>query len=491
MAHKLITLLGGSTNDSSALRELQLLARDGVDVRLIADILAKAHSVIRRLGLDPADTTAEEVYYALVGAVASGQFASLLDDTAYVMIDIDGEVISFNLEDVVNNYHYQLPIKQRQVSAAKRGLGWEITRRYAEHPAISNQRVKEVVGRVNWPAEEPVFCRVAFGKPSVLTVGDIATEVMMTLGQDDAELTGGKLNRKLAINLGSKIMAETANTQDAVGGAANASVAMAKLGVQPSIVSWVGDDGVGRLTMNYLRTNGIDMSGVSVAKHHRTNHHYVLRRGPERSIIANYQPYSYLWREPVCRPDWVYLSMISDNSWHLHESLLEYLKTNDSIKLAFQPGPSHLKWGKKKLAGLLSRTSVLILNLDEALELTGRETRTIKPLLVELAGLGPKIVVVTDGPRGAFAYDGEKTHEVPSYPDPNSPLDRSGAGDAFAATLVAELAKGTVLDEALLLAPINSMSVVQELGEQAGLLDSGELGTLLETAPDDYGLKII
>ena len=103
--------------------------------------------------------------------------------------------------------------------------------------------------------------------------------------------------------------------------------------------------------------------------------------------------------------------------------------------------------------------------------------------------MGPEIVVVTDGPRGAFAYDGEKLYEVPSYPDPSRPLDRSGAGDAFAATLVAELAKGTVLDEALLLAPISSMNVVQEVGEQAGLLTSSELRELLKGAPDDYTLQ--
>ncbi len=491
MAHKLITLLGGDSADSLAIRELQLLARDGVDVRLIADILSKAHLVMRRLGLDPNDTTAEEVYYALISAVSTGQFMSLLEDTDYVLVDIDGDIISFNTVDAINNYHYQLPIAERSTAAAKKGLGWEITRRYSAHPTLSEQRVQQVAGRVSWPTAKPNFCHVSFGKPSIIAIGDIATEVMMTLRRDDAELTGGKLNRRLAINLGSKILAETANTQDAVGGAANASVAFAKLGVQPSLMSWIGDDGVGRLTLNYLRSNGIDMSGVSTKKHQRTNHHYVLRRGAERTIIANYQQYDYLWHDPACRPDWVYLSMISDDSWHLHESLTDYLEKDTAIKLAFQPGPSHLKWGKQKLAKILKLTHVLILNFDEAIALSGRESRAIKPLLSELAELGPKLVVITDGPRGAFAYDGEKMYEVPSYPDPSRPLDRSGAGDAFAATLVAELAKGAVFDEALLRAPINSMSVIQEMGEQAGLLTTDEIQELLDHSPDDYQIKTL
>ena len=42
--------------------------------------------------------------HALVSAVATEQFLSLLTDTEYVLLDIDGEVISFNPVDVVDNY---------------------------------------------------------------------------------------------------------------------------------------------------------------------------------------------------------------------------------------------------------------------------------------------------------------------------------------------------------------------------------------------------
>lgn len=93
------------------------------------------------------------------------------------------------------------------------------------------------------------------------------------------------------------------------------------------------------------------------------------------------------------------------------KSLADYLGKDTAIKLAFQPGPSILKWGKQKLAKIFKLTHVLILNFDEAMALSGRESRAIKPLLSELAELGPKLVVITDGPRGAFAYDGEKMYE--------------------------------------------------------------------------------
>jgi ribokinase len=75
---------------------------------------------------------------------------------------------------------------------------------------------------------------------------------------------------------------------------------------------------------------------------------------------------------------------------------------------------------------------------------------------------------------------------MPLYPDPAPPVDRTGAGDAFASTFVAALAKGLSLEDALRWGPINSMSVVQKVGAQAGLVTEQELHAYLQHAPDNY-----
>jgi sugar/nucleoside kinase (ribokinase family) len=75
---------------------------------------------------------------------------------------------------------------------------------------------------------------------------------------------------------------------------------------------------------------------------------------------------------------------------------------------------------------------------------------------------------------------------MPLYPDPKPPYERTGAGDAFASTFVAALIKGNTIEGALQLAPINSMSVVQYVGAQAGLLSETELNQLLQKAPEWY-----
>jgi ribokinase len=100
--------------------------------------------------------------------------------------------------------------------------------------------------------------------------------------------------------------------------------------------------------------------------------------------------------------------------------------------------------------------------------------------------LGPKVVVVTDGPDGAYASDGQNRWKMPLYPDPAPPVDRTGAGDAFASTFVGQLIRGNTVEGALQWAPINSMSVCQEVGAQAGLLSENGLERWLRKAPDWY-----
>ena len=78
---------------------------------------------------------------------------------------------------------------------------------------------------------------------------------------------------------------------------------------------------------------------------------------------------------------------------------------------------------------------------------------------------------------------------VPVFPDDGPVEDRTGAGDAFAATLVAGLVSGRLLDEALVRAPVNSMRVVQRVGSQAGLLDGATIEALLAAAPAGYRVR--
>jgi ribokinase len=143
-------------------------------------------------------------------------------------------------------------------------------------------------------------------------------------------------------------------------------------------------------------------------------------------------------------------------------------------------------WGTERLAPFYKHAEIVIMNREEAAQVTGNDRADIQGLMSGLQELGVHVAVVTDGADGAYASNGSEKFFMPNYPDPKPPLDRTGAGDAFASTIAAALMLGESLETALRWAPINSMSVVQQMGAQAGLLSRDELQRYLDTAPEDY-----
>jgi sugar/nucleoside kinase (ribokinase family) len=141
------------------------------------------------------------------------------------------------------------------------------------------------------------------------------------------------------------------------------------------------------------------------------------------------------------------------------------------------------------LRGIYRRSEILICNREEAVAIGGADHGDLGAILESLHKLGPRVVVVTDGPDGAYAYDGSNRLRVPSYPDPSPPTERTGAGDAFSSTLLAALVKGCTLTEALSWAPINAMRVVQEVGAQGGLLHEQDLLLDLKAAPEWFAVS--
>lgn len=329
-------------------------------------------------------------------------------------------------------------------------------------------------------------------KPYILAIGDIVTDAFIMLKEDEAEVTeDAHGNKKLVLPFGSKPPYDHVDIVQAVGPSPNAAVAFARLGARSGLMAYMGDDLPGKDMLAYLGEQAVDTSTISVTEGVKSNYWYVLRYGAERTILVKNEKYDYSWQEPRETPDWIYLSALDGASWQLHQELLSYLRKYPDIKLVFQPGTFHFKWGTEKLAEIYARSYMTVMNKEEAADVTGRDVNDIEDLFDGLHNLGAEIVVITDGPKGSYASDGKKVISIPNYPDPAPPLDRTGAGDAFASTITTALAQGESLETALTWAPINSMNVCQHLGAQAGLLDKEAILELLGNAPDDYKPTVI
>jgi sugar/nucleoside kinase (ribokinase family) len=148
-----------------------------------------------------------------------------------------------------------------------------------------------------------------------------------------------------------------------------------------------------------------------------------------------------------------------------------------------------MKLGVEALKGIYEHTEVFFCNKEEARRILQKEHDEIPELLNGLKTLGPKIVIISDGPHGAHALVDGVTWQMPMYPDPKPPFERTGAGDAFASTIISALLLGKSPEEALKWGPVNSMSVVQQVGAQKGLLSREKLEEYLANAPADYTPK--
>jgi sugar/nucleoside kinase (ribokinase family) len=323
----------------------------------------------------------------------------------------------------------------------------------------------------------------------ILSIGDVVTDAFIKLIDDEAKVvTDNRGDEWLAMPFGTKIPFHHAEVIEGVGNAANGAVAFARLGMKTGFVTNVGGDASGREIVRALDKNDVDTRFVRINPKKISNYHYVLWYKEERTILIKHEEYDYHWPHlrPSEVPRWVYFSSISKNALDYHDDIADWLDENPSVHLAFQPGTFQMEAGAKRLHRLYKRSSVLILNREEAVIVGGGRHEDVHDLIDKLHNLGPQVVVVTDGPDGAYASDGHVRLQMPLYPDPAPPFERTGAGDAFASTFVAAAAKGLSLEDALRWAPINSMSVVQKTGAQAGLLTEKQLQTLLHKAPKDY-----
>jgi len=325
-------------------------------------------------------------------------------------------------------------------------------------------------------------------KINVISIGDIVTDAFIKLEDDQASVINNDQGSFLSMVYGSKLPYDHVEVIEAVGNAANAAVAFARLDLESSYITNVGDDDFGRDMIRALGKNRVDTRFVRINANKKSNYHYVLWYKEDRTILIKHEEYKYIWphiaEDEI--PAWMYLSSVSQHAIDYHDKISDWLDKNPDVKLAFQPGTFQMEAGAERLKRIYQRSEVLILNREEAVLVGGGNHEDIHDLLNKLHDLGPKIVVITDGPNGAYASNGNERFSMPLYPDPKPPVDRTGAGDAFASTFVASLMQSNSLEMALQRAPINSMNVVQHVGAQAGLLTNQEIEHYLRNSPEWY-----
>jgi ribokinase len=322
-----------------------------------------------------------------------------------------------------------------------------------------------------------------------VAIGDILVDAFIELSKDDADVsidldTG---RQTLHMPFGTKLPYTDVETIYAVGNSPNAAVSAHRLGLQTALVTNLGHDRNGKDSLEALRTEGVHTDYVRLHEGKKTNFHYVLRYGAERTILIKHEVFDYLLPDFPVPPRFIYFSSVGEHGLPYHHVIADYVKNHPETKLVFQPGTFQIKLGVEALKDLYAVTEIFFCNKEEAQQILKTTEQDVPTLIRGLRALGPKLPVVTDGPNGAWVVDGDDVAwHMPMYPDPAPPVDRTGAGDSFSSTFTAAIALGKTPAEALAWGPINSMSVVQHIGAQAGLLTREKLEEFLANRPAEY-----
>jgi sugar/nucleoside kinase (ribokinase family) len=132
-------------------------------------------------------------------------------------------------------------------------------------------------------------------------------------------------------------------------------------------------------------------------------------------------------------------------------------------KVAFTLSESVCIAGRKEGFGRMidsGGVDLLFANEDEALQLTGRSD--LESALEELKAKVPTLVI-TRGPEGAIAIEGNERISIPAAPV-SEVVDTTGAGDLFAAGFLTARCKGASLERCLWTGAIAAGEVIQQYG---------------------------
>lgn len=320
----------------------------------------------------------------------------------------------------------------------------------------------------------------------VLAIGDPTTDCFIRLKDARVTCDINDENCMLSMRFGDKVPFEFAVEVPAVGNAANAATACARLGLNAAFRGSVGPDRNGETIIETFKKNGVNTEYVLTEEGKVTNYHYVLWYESERTILIKHEHFTNSVPQLQAAPQWIYLSSLGDGTEAYQHEIAAYAKANPGTKLLFQPGTFQIQLGSDTLKDIYEETDLFFCNKQEAQLILKTHEEDERKLLEGIRALGPAIVVITDGRKGSYLlHDGNATH-VPMYPDPKPPLERTGAGDASASTTMAYIIKGLAPEEALMRGLINSAYVVQEIGAQKGLLTAERIEELYEARPADF-----
>jgi sugar/nucleoside kinase (ribokinase family) len=299
--------------------------------------------------------------------------------------------------------------------------------------------------------------------------------------------------RLLAFEYGAKIKISSVHNTFG-GGAANAAVAAARLGLKSACICAVGDDDRGKKIVANLEKEKVDTSFVQIIKGAESGFSFLIVGPEDEHIIFPYRAANSELNVPKnlltgIESEWLYLTSLSGN-WR--KNLKTIFSFGEKFKIAWNPGNVQLSEGQSFIRKNLSQVKVFNINEDEATELVVSDKKVMRlrqenaaylsnihNLLTVIKSYSPQIAMITRGKKGADAYDGDEFYHANIHKE-GKRINTTGVGDAFGSTFALGLKffAGDI-KKAMNFGMQNTASVISHQGAQEGLLKLEDIKKLL------------
>jgi 5-dehydro-2-deoxygluconokinase len=266
------------------------------------------------------------------------------------------------------------------------------------------------------------------------------------------------------------------------GSAHNVAFGARKLGLKTGIIGAVGFDSFGTSIIRRLKKSGVDTRLLKKVATRMTGYSTVLiGPGGDRSILI------YRGANNMIDPDDIKEIYFKNAKAFLFTTLKGKMSVNalkKCLRLAEKyrltiianPSISMIKKGGNDFERFVKKSTILIVNEEEALKLSGStKTSTALDKLV----VGKELVVVTRGEKGIIASDGLKTYKQSAFS--TRIKDATGAGDAFTAGFVSCYLKGKPIPQCLKFGSATATMVLKEYGATNNYPKKSDIIRLMES----------
>jgi len=255
------------------------------------------------------------------------------------------------------------------------------------------------------------------------------------------------------------------------GGGANVAIGVANHGFKTAVIGRIGNNPFKKIILDYLKLHHVSTSLIDEEDNYYNLSAILLTKSGERTIIHYSTPHQHLFSSGnsllgLIKTKIVYLGNLPDVSLSQRIKFLKFLGKHKIIRV-LNLGVIDCRKPKKQLQEIFKEVDILIVNGYEFSEIVKAQHKDINfhedVISWYIPPLFEKIVVVTEGGKGSFAYFKGKVFYQRAL-KPARIQDTTGAGDAYSAGFISGFLKSKNIELSMKKGALYASHILAKIG---------------------------